>query len=591
MKKNKHPFYYVKLLAFTTLMIFGSYSKTHAIVNEDQRLEKYKKIFIENYWKIHPVEAIFSGYHKNDSLLTVPNMKYFDYCRRTLNMLGDSLKKYDEKKLSVNALTDYKMMQDRIEADLWYINTFKEYEWNPAWYNIGGEFAEILNSDFAKLNERLRIISMRLTLTDNYFRAAMENIKNPVIEHTDLAILQNEGSIDIFRKQIRDSIAASTLSIADKKVLHEKLDLTVESISTYIEFLKTMRSTMTVDNSRSFRIGKELYDKKFLFDIRSGYTAEQIYEKAVNRKAELHTKMAELARFLWPKYLAGSPMPDEDRIMIRMVIDKISEKHVPADSFMLAIEKQIPELVAFVNKKNLLYLDPSKPLVVRKTPSYMEGSGAGASISSPGPYDLKGNTYYNVSPLTGYTPERAESYLREYNHYILQILNIHEAIPGHYAQLVYSNQSPSLIKSILGNGAMVEGWAVYTERMMLDEGYGDNQPEMWLMYYKWHLRSVCNTILDYSVHVLNWPEKVAVKFLTDEAFQQTAEAQGKWTRVRLSQVQLCSYFTGYTEIYDLREDLKSKQKGSFDLKQFHEKFLSYGSAPVKYIRELMLSGN
>ena len=246
------------------------------------------------------------------------------------------------------------------------------------------------------------------------------------------------------------------------------------------------------------------------------------------------------------------------------------------------------ELAAFVNSKKLLYLDPTKPLVVRKTPSYMEGSGAGASISSPGPYDLHGNTYYNVSPLTNYSGDQAESYLREYNHYMLQILNIHEAIPGHYAQLVYANQSPSLIKSILGNGAMIEGWAVYSERMMLEEGYGNNEPELWLMYYKWHLRSVCNTILDYSVHVLDWPEKVAVKFLTDDAFQQPAEASGKWRRVKLTQVQLCSYFTGYSEIYDFREELKVKQGKDFDLKKFHEKFLSYGSAPVPYIRELML---
>ena len=171
---------------------------------------------------------------------------------------------------------------------------------------------------------------------------------------------------------------------------------------------------------------------------------------------------------------------------------------------------------------------------------------AGASISSPGPYDKNGNTYYNVGSLNGWDKERAESYLREYNHYILQILNIHEAIPGHYTQLIYSNQSPSLIKSILGNGAMVEGWAVYTERMMLENGYGapagstEPEPEMWLMYYKWNLRSTCNTILDYSVHVKNMSKEDAIKLLTREAFQQKAEAEGKWRRVSLSQVQLCS---------------------------------------------------
>ena len=179
--------------------------------------------------------------------------------------------------------------------------------------------------------------------------------------------------------------------------------------------------------------------------------------------------------------------------------------------------------------------------------------------------------------------------LREYNKYILQILNIHEAIPGHYTQLVYSNQSPSLIKSLFGNNAMIEGWAVYTERMMLENGYGNDEDEMWLMYYKWNLRSTCNTILDYSVHTKNMSKEEAMHLLIDEAFQEKTEAENKWRRVSVTQVQLCCYFTGYTEIYDFREDLKKQMGDKFNLKKFHEKFLSYGSAPVKYIKDLMLA--
>ena len=219
---------------------------------------------------------------------------------------------------------------------------------------------------------------------------------------------------------------------------------------------------------------------------------------------------------------------------------------------------------------------------------------AGASISSPGPYDKHGNTYYNVGSLSGWSAEKAESYLREYNYYTLQILNIHEALPGHYTQLVYANQSPSIIKAILGNNTMIEGWAVYTELMMLENGYGapegsnEPEPEMWLMYYKWNLRSTCNMILDYNVHANNMSKEEAMHLLVDEAFQQQAEAEGKWRRVSVTSVQLCCYFTGFTEIYELREELKTKMGDKFNLKAFHEKFLSYGSAPVKYIRQMML---
>ena len=124
---------------------------------------------------------------------------------------------------------------------------------------------------------------------------------------------------------------------------------------------------------------------------------------------------------------------------------------------------------------------------------------------------------------------------------------------------------------------------------MLENGYGDNEPEMWLMYYKWNLRTVCNTILDISVHTKDMTEAQALNLLENEAFQQKAEAQGKWRRVSVTNVQLTSYYTGFKEIYDLREELKKKMGSKFNLKAFHEKFLSYGSAPVKMIREEMLS--
>ena len=256
---------------------------------------------------------------------------------------------------------------------------------------------------------------------------------------------------------------------------------------------------------------------------------------------------------------------------------------------MREVERQLPELTKWVTDHHLLELDASKPLIVRETPLHKRGI-AGASIDAPGPYDASAPTYYNVTPLDGERAERAESWLREYNRWMLPVLNIHEAIPGHYVQLVYANRSPSLIKSIFGNGAMIEGWAVYAERAMLESGYGEHRAEAWLVYSKWNLRSVCNTILDYGVHAGAMTEAEAMDLLTRQAFQTEAEASEKWQRVKLTSVQLTSYFSGYAAILDLRETLKRERAGDFDLKRFHEQFLSYGSAPVRVIRELMLAG-
>ena len=296
--------------------------------------------------------------------------------------------------------------------------------------------------------------------------------------------------------------------------------------------------------------------------------------------------MALLADLLWPKYFPNAAPPSDEYAKIGRVIARLSEQHIAPEQLADEVKRQIPELERWVRDHDLIELDPTRPLIVRETPPHKRGI-AGASIDSPGPYDPDAPTYYNVTPLDDHSPDAAESWLREYNDWMLPILNIHEAVPGHYVQLVYANKSPSLIKSIFANGAMIEGWAVYTERMMLESGYGEHKAEAWLIYSKWNLRSVCNTILDYGVHVLGMTEAEAMDLLTRQAFQRHQEAVDKWRRVTRTSVQLTSYFSGYAAILGLRERLKRERADRFDLKRFHEEFLGYGNAPVKVITELM----
>ncbi|KAF2506763.1 DUF885 domain-containing protein [Flavobacterium zhairuonense] len=573
----------IPIIAVSLLISCNKNSKTTVDKNLDRKFDKYKDNFVIELWKIYPGWASGVGYHKLDSVLVVPDSNAKKVELDFANAQLDSLKHYDIESLSDNNKTDFQMIKNQLEGAIFSINELKSAEWNPAEYNVCGSFAEILNGKYDAADVRLHAFNIKMNNIPAYYEAAKKNIKNPTIEHTDLAISQNIGGSTVFEGELNDALSKSKLSETEKKEIQEKAKVSVKAIKDYAEWLKNLPNK----TPRSFRLGADLYAKKFNVDIQSSYSADEIYKIAVDHKNDLHDKMFVLADKLWKKYNGNAPKPADKLDLIKQVIDKISLHHTTPEKFQSEIEKQIPELTAYVKAKDLLYIDPSKPLVVRKEPAYMAGV-AGASISAPGPYDKNANTYYNVGSMSGWTAENAESYLREYNDYILQILNIHEAIPGHYTQLVYSNQSPSIIKSILGNGAMVEGWAVYAEKMMLESGY-KNSDEMWLMYYKWNLRTTCNTILDNSVHTKEMSKEEAMILLTREAFQQQAEAEGKWKRVTLSQVQLCSYFTGYTEIYNLREELKKQEGDKFNLKKFHEKFLSFGSAPVKYIKELMLS--
>ncbi|MEO6521212.1 MAG: DUF885 domain-containing protein [Mucilaginibacter sp.] len=572
------------LFGLLLILSFTGCKKDGATAEEgDTPFDKFKQQYIDALWKHNPDWASSVGYHKYDSVLVIPNDANRAEQDAFIKNMKGQLASFNLMQLPPLNQIDYHLIENQLKSSLWQIDTLKAYQWDPSSYNVIGNFAFILNEHYAPLDKRLKSFYQKMENIPAYYEEAKKQIKNPVVELTTLAIDQHLGGVSVIEKDFADSLKKTKIPATEQKQMLARAKTSVAAINGFAQWLKDLKNP----TPRSFRLGKDLYAQKFKYDIQSAYTANQIYDSAMVRKKYLHGQMFKLSKQLWPKYFGKKAMPSDTLLAIGKMIDTLSVKHSKPENFQSDIEKILPQLTAFVKQKDLLYIDPSKPLIVRKEPGYMAGV-AGASCSSPGPYDKGGNTYYNVGSLAGWPKEKAESYLREYNQYMLQILCIHEAIPGHYTQLVYANQSPSLIKSILGNGAMIEGWAVYTEQMMLDNGFANGEPEMWMMWYKWNLRSVCNTILDYSVHSGNMNRDEVVKMLTKQAFQQQAEAEGKWKRVSVTSVQLTSYYTGYKEITDLREAYKKKMGDKYKLKEFNEKFLSYGSAPVKYIKELML---
>ena len=552
----------------------------------DKRFNTVSIQFLTALWRTDPESAIYVGKYDSAANVTIPSA---ETRAKQLAFIDDWLQRFakiDTAKLSDKRRTDHALVTGKLNSDRWYLTTFREFEWNPASHNIAAPLDLILGSEYAAKPQRLRTLSRRLAAAPAFYQAAQASIVNPTREHTQLAIEQAPGTLVVLA-DLGKAAQESILTSAEKAQFAQRIAAAGNALLGYVDFLTALDKQHTAaNNARSFRIGKALYEAKFGHDIQAGVSAEQMYQKALTARELLLARMDGLADELWTKVMGAAAKPLDRTKKIGMVIERLSNNHVAPKDFVAEVKRQIPELSDWVVKNKLLTLDAQKPLVVRETPMYQRGVAV-ASIDAPGPYRPQDRTYYNVAPLDGMTPAQADSHLREYNQWILQILNIHEAIPGHYAQLVYANKSPSLIKSLFGNGAMVEGWAVYGERMMLESGYGGNTPEMWLMYSKWNLRAVSNTILDYGVHVLGMTEAQAMDLLQRQAFQSHTEAAGKWRRAQLSSVQLTSYFSGYSEIMDLREQRKQALGPRFDLKQFHDQFLSYGSAPIKMIKELM----
>jgi uncharacterized protein (DUF885 family) len=574
------------VLAFATLSCNSTKQNSNNQTN--QIFSNFETVFLDAYWKQHPSMSIFIGYGKYYDHLVIPDSASFADNISFSKQWIDSLNKIDIEQLSANNQISFKIIKNQLESDIWYQSVFKQQEWDASLYNIASECDYIINQPYAPLNERLKILTRHIEHADEYYSAALKILHKPTKEHIALAIRQNMGGLSVFGKSLTDSINASQLTNTEKKDLQQNIDKTIKAINGYIEALKTITITKKFEY-RSFRIGGKLYSEKFNYDLVTDFTPEQVYKKAISDKKLYTEKMYRIADSVWDKYYKNQNKPKDTLQRIQLVLNKIQMQHVQPNRFFDYLTHQVYLLKKFIVEKNLFDFDTiNPPIKVRMMPEYARGFSLASADFTP-PYQKQGTTFFNVDDLTLYEPQKAESALSEYNDYSSQILAIHEAVPGHCLQGIYnSKKSPDVIRSVFQNGAMIEGWAVYAEEMMVENGWGNHTPEMEMILYKWKLRELANVIIDFDIQCLNKSKEDITSLLIKECFQTEAQAEEKYNRATVSQVQLCSYYSGSFAIKSLREEYKKQRNNKYNLKDFHEKFLSFGSSPVKFIRESML---
>jgi len=242
---------------------------------------------------------------------------------------------------------------------------------------------------------------------------------------------------------------------------------------------------------------------------------------------------------------------------------------------------------AFVREHDIVTV-PDDPVKIILMPEFQRGFSV-AYCDSPGPLDKGLDTYYAISPIPDeWNDDQVTSFLREYNKRMIHVLSIHEAMPGHYLEGAHSARHPSTLRAALRSGPFAEGWAVYTERVLADAGYLDNDPLFRLMQLKFYARSVGNAILDQGIHVDGWTKEQAMDLMVRQTFQQQSEAEGKWIRAQLSSTQLATYFVGAQEHFDMRRAAEEKKGEGFDMKRYHDAVLATGAPPVRFSRQLLL---
>lgn len=576
------------MVLFTLTLVSCKSDKKESNDTIDADFASFETQFLDAYWKQYPSASIAQGYGKYYDKLVVPNQEAFDANQAFSVKWLSELDKLDFDALNDNNKISCNIIKNQLKSDIWYTSVFKQYEWDASVYNISSSCDYIINQPYASLDERLKILTKYLENSDAYYKAALENLKQPTKEHLKMAINQNKGGIEIFGKSLQDSIKVSKLTLQERDALQMNIQKATKAMAEYVAGLQKIDSDKNF-KFKDYRIGKKLFAQKFEYDLATDFTPEQIYAKAVADKKKWHGKMHATASKVWKKYYPNQSQPKDSLEVIRMVLAKMQMNHATPANFYNTLNKQVSDLKKFIIEKDLFDFDTvSPPIKVRYMPVYARGFALASAEFVP-PYQKKGTTYYNIDDLTQYPPDKAESALRETNNYTSQILSIHEAVPGHCLQGIYnSKKSPDVLRSVFQNGAMIEGWAVYCEGMMVENGWGNHEPEIELALGIWKLRELANVIIDYDIQCLNKPKEDIVRLLSKECFQTDQQVEEKYHRATVSQVQLCSYYSGATAIQQLRDDYQKKMGDSYSLKNFHETFLSFGSSPVKYIRERML---
>jgi len=554
---------------------------------DDARLAAFFRDHLDRSFRLRPLEASSLGDHRFDALLDdISPEARGRWVEAWRDRLGALEREFAGADLSVDGRIDHDILRDDLVRNLWSAENERPYEQDArvyGSYTTDSVFSLLTQSTLAK-EENVANAIARMKAVPDVVAAARASLTDPVPTMLETAIAQNRGSIAFYSKDLFALVGESPQMPA----LREAAKPVVAALERHQEFLeKELRPRARGE----WRLGKEKFSRKLELVLDMGWDAERVVEEARREFDRVHGDLVAVSRQLWHRHFPGEPLPPEDeagrRELVRRVIGAVNRDHGAPETLVGDIRETVAGLKDFIRAADIVGLPDPDRCRILEMPEFRRGNSA-AYLENALPLDPDGPSTYAISPPpAAWDERRRESFLEEYNRQMLRILTIHEAYPGHYVQLEWSNRCPSLVRKVLQSGTFIEGWAVYTEQMMLDQGYGAGDPALRLMQLKFYLRAVCNAILDHGMHCEEWSDEKALAFLVGDAFQTEGEARPKIVRAKQSSVQLSTYFAGRTAMHRLRQEIQREQGEAFDLGRYHEAVLSCGSVPVKHLPVLV----
>ncbi len=546
--------------------------------------------YLDEFPRLWPIGATQLGDHRFDATLddvsSAGQAARADFARRYLT----ALEQIPRAQLSRANQVDAALLERELRYGIFQYEQLEEWRWNPLVYTslAGSSVYALMARDFAPLAQRLANVTARLEALPKFLAQVREVLvpaRVPRI-HAETAIKQNAGFTALLDSLVVPALAE--LPPAERTTLTAAIGRAKTAISQHQLWLERR---LLPEAKGSFRLGAELYDAKLGFALGTDLSRAEIKQRAEAELATTRAQMYKIARIVLEGRRGAprtpdEPSPREQQRAIEAALELAYADRPKRDAIIATAQQALAATTQFVRERNLVTVFDD-PLEIIPMPEFQRGVAL-AYCDSPGPLETGQKTFYAVSPIPdNWTRAQVDSFLREYNTRSIHNLTVHEAMPGHYLQLMHANRYRSTLRAVLSSGTFIEGWAVYAERLMVEQGYYAGDPLMRLVQLKWYLRSIGNALLDQAVHVDGIERSAAMRLMTRDTFQEEREAAGKWVRAQLTSAQLPTYFVGAQEHLALREEARQRAGAAFDLKRYHDAVLSFGAPPVRHVRALL----
>lgn len=544
----------------------------------DSAFVKLSEEYLAGYFAWRPQLGTYLGLHQYDGKLK-------DYSKSSIETELARLKEYESKlvsfpkdSLSARMNYDYRILLSALRQEIFSIEDLAVYTKNPMTYAASLDLNIYIQRNFAPLEARMKSIIEIEEQAPGIFAAARENLADSLAKpYVETAILIARGGASFLRnelaealKEVKDDSLQQSFTKSNALAASE-----LENFATYLEKQKLSKS------HNAYAIGRENYQKMLIYNEMLTITPEEVLAMGIEELKKEQTLFAEVAKKIDPNKKAID------------VFEGLKKDHPAAANLIPETKKNLEGIRQFLVDHKIISIPSEVRATVEETPKFARSTGT-ASMDTPGPFEKTATeAFYYITPVeNNWTAKQKEEWLTQFNYYVTDIISIHEAYPGHYVNFLHLNASDATkIEKIFYSYAFVEGWAHYTEKMMIEEGFGATDS---LTAAKYHLAQLdesllrlCRLIVSVKTHCEGMSLADATKFIQDNAYYSYKPAYQEALRGTFDPGYL-SYTLGKLQILKLREDYKKQEGANFSLQKFHDTLLSRGTPPVELIREILI---